>query len=989
MATNTRGRSLARQTKVMDSYPSPLKKGRQGDTTSSCDNDVASSKPASVGRDATEATQDTNTVASRCGKNRCKTCKHMIEGDSFVSNTTGKKYAIKSREAVMTCTTKNVIYLISCKKCGIQYVGETSQALRSRMNNHRQRLNQMCDLFLYQHFCSSGHSEDDITIMPIEEVSLEEGECLSLASKRLQREEYWYKELATIYPYGLNDNVKNLGNVSKKGTENIVVWSFFNKKPRKFTKRSQKRKRKHGITRTELEHKLRNLVNNYNKPGLVHEIKTLVFSLLQRKLGILIDLANNLLLEQKIPKYIPLIIKDLASFKLGLHKMVKITKIDTTTKTFLKVPFHNKGIEMINLSQILHSKSVKKSIPSFFQNQTPPIISYSYTKTIAGKIFNFKQSIKDLDFEIGTTNLSCDCHVSDFRYEPVGHVVTGNLGIVGNRKLRKLLSKGPSYREQNNINWDTNQKIIKKAVRAYKVQWAKKEKVDSRTLDEWECRIIETVQARIDRLRKKGKNQRKKYVLSDLECKQYLEDFQKRFVLVPADKASNNILVVCKKYYLDVVLKELSTNNGTSPQTYAPCSDHMEHLIAEHEDFLTRQNIRIPTDMKQLPGFYWLPKMHKNPIGSRFIAASSACTTKPLSQLLTSSLKLITTHFKQYCEGIARNTGVNCFWIIDNATEVLKKLKKVNRTKGARHFDSFDFSTLYTNIPHDLLLDSISQLISEAYRIRGAKYLIVQGDGTAYWSNTMSTRDHSITEDQLVKQIKFLVENIYIQVGNKIFRQTIGIPMGTDCAPLLANLFLFYYEYKFMKEKLKQNSQVAKIFSNTFRYIDDLLTLNNPTFEQEISNIYPQQLELKRTTETDSRLSYLDLEVNISDRRFTTAVFDKRDGFNFHIVNFPHMDSNIPSKPAYGVYISQLVRIGRICDSYKSFFTRHHQLTCRLVKQGFLYDKLVTSFKGFCSRYPEIFSKFAVSIRKHVEDGICLPTVAIRSLSNKVSNRTR
>ena len=481
----------------------------------------------------------------------------------------------------MTCATKNVIYLISCKKCGIQYVGETSQALRSRMNNHRQRLNQMCNLFLYQHFYSSGHSEDDIAI---EEVSLEEGECLSLASKRLQREEYWYKELATIYPYGLNDNIKNLGNVSMKGTENIVVWSLFNKKPRKFTKRSQKRKRKHGITRTELKHELRNLVNNYNKPELVHEIKTVVFSLLQRKLGILIDLANNLLLEQKVPKYIPLI-KDLASFKLGLHKTVKITKIDTITKTFLKVPFHNKGIEMINLSQILHSKPVKKSIPSFFQNQTPPIISYSYTKTIAGKIFNFKQSIKDLDFEIGTTNLSCDCHVSDFRYEPVGHVVTGNLGIVGNRKLRKLLSKGPSYREQNNINWDTNQNIIKKAVRAYKVQWAKKEKVDSRTLDEWECRIIETVQARIDRLKKKGKNQQKKYVLSDLECKQYLEDFQKRFVLVPADKASNNILVVCKKYYLDVVLKELSTNNGTSPQTYAPCSDHVEHLIAEHEDF--------------------------------------------------------------------------------------------------------------------------------------------------------------------------------------------------------------------------------------------------------------------------------------------------------------------------------------------------------------------------------------------------------------------
>ena len=87
-------------------------------------------------------------------------------------------------------------------------------------------------------------------------------------------------------------------------------------------------------------------------------------------------------------------------------------------------------------------------------------------------------------------------------------------------------------------------------------------------------------------------------------------------------------------------------------------------------------------------------------------------------------------------------------------------------------------------------------------------------------------------------------------------------------------------------------------------------SITPPLNRKSAALIYPQQVELKRTTEMDSRLSYLDLEVNISDRRFTTAVFDKRDGVSFHIVNFPHMDSNIPSKPAYGVYISQLVRIG-------------------------------------------------------------------------------
>ena len=72
---------------------------------------------------------------------------------------------------------------------------------------------------------------------------------------------------------------------------------------------------------------------------------------------------------------------------------------------------------------------------------------------------------------------------------------------------------------------------------------------------------------------------------------------------------------------------------------------------------------------------------------------------------------------------------------------------------------------------------------------------------------------------------------------------------------------------------------------------------------------------------------------------------------SIYIVNFPYLDSNIPSKPAYAVYISQLVRIGRICDNYKSFYTRHHLLTCRLFKQGFLYDKLGTSFKKFCGGY--------------------------------------
>ena len=128
--------------------------------------------------------------------------------------------------------------------------------------------------------------------------------------------------------------------------------------------------------------------------------------------------------------------------------------------------------------------------------------------------------------------------------------------------------------------------------------------------------------------------------------------------------------------------------------------------------------------------------------------------------------------------------------------------------------------------------------------------------------------------------------------------------MGTDCAPFLANLFLFYFEYNCMKHLIKSNIHLAKQFS---RYIDDLLTLNNNRFTTVIPNIYPPELELKRTTESPTMLSYLD--ITIENGKYHTTIFDK-SGFN--ILNFPHLCSNIPTKPAYGVYISQLIRIGRI-----------------------------------------------------------------------------
>ena len=162
---------------------------------------------------------------SRCGRKRYMTCPALDSNNSFTSSISGKTYKVLGTQA-MSCNTTSVVYLITCKRCGIQYVGETGQELRRRMNNHRNRIKSLQPQPLYKHFNSDGHSLDDLTIQPIEEVVLEPGENMSIHSKRLVREDFWMRELKTIQPYGLNDNVKGVGNKSKHYVE-PVVWSFF------------------------------------------------------------------------------------------------------------------------------------------------------------------------------------------------------------------------------------------------------------------------------------------------------------------------------------------------------------------------------------------------------------------------------------------------------------------------------------------------------------------------------------------------------------------------------------------------------------------------------------------------------------------------------------------------------------------------------------------------------------------------------------------
>jgi hypothetical protein len=152
--------------------------------------------------------------------------------------------------------------------------------------------------------------------------------------------------------------------------------------------------------------------------------------------------------------------------------------------------------------------------------------------------------------------------------------------------------------------------------------------------------------------------------------------------------------------------------------------------------------------------------------------------------------------------------------------------------------------------------------------------------------------------------------------------------------------------YKGFSRKTKRGYP-SRSFNFTFRHVDDILSLNNSRFGDFVDHIYPIEFEIKDTTDTYSSASYLDIHLEIgSEGRLRTKLYDKRDDFNFPIVNFPFICSNIPAAPTYGVYISQMIRYSRAC-SYQDFLDRELLLTRKLLNQRFLLIRLKSSLRNF------------------------------------------
>jgi hypothetical protein len=158
------------------------------------------------------------------------------------------------------------------------------------------------------------------------------------------------------------------------------------------------------------------------------------------------------------------------------------------------------------------------------------------------------------------------------------------------------------------------------AVEDYARRWIKREvDQDPESLSDWVRTIRFLVQGRIRKL-KNSVNSRPKSVFKDQEAVKFLSSFHHKYVIVPADKTSNNIVFVCKSYYYECLIKELGINNNTSGNTtYKPTSFDKDEIIANHRSLMTSLNIPSGKESEDLPYLFWIPKLHKAPYKERYI----------------------------------------------------------------------------------------------------------------------------------------------------------------------------------------------------------------------------------------------------------------------------------------------------------------------------------------------------------------------------------
>ena len=892
-----------------------------------------------------------------CGsRGRCKSCKLWDDNPRQVRVTyNGKSVECKiTREA--NCKTKNVVYCLTCPICSINYVGETQQALATRISAHRRNIEQNKEnTHLVNHF-TKAHG---IMVMPVLRILETMNENSDTASRR-EAEAKWTLVLNTAHPWGLNSNVKGFGTISQDtdpAERRSCPWfqcRYERIIPRGYRERKHK---KDSSARITDEDSAKTALERYESKDTLRDRFIMLSMMKSAEVRRLMETSFNYE-NSGFACY-----QQIVSFQLAHHGTNARTKQQAKYIPFSYVNRHN---NVLNPERILRSRNI---MPDNIDKDLIPevIFTKSFTETTGSRLLNYSRFLRSLDdgklVDMMQSNCKCvEDRLTRYVDSSQGHICTGDTEIIEDRATRELVEKGAKFRQTMDDSPSTAKKTCLESMQLFINRLIAP--LGQNVAKELYTAVVnecEKLEARCIRHQRRPLRQ----VQSVRATQRGTKDLQDAFVITPVDKAANNFAFTCPKHYVNIMCRELGvTISGNAVHAagnlvyYETQMTEIE-IIKEHNRMNVRYlGERLDPANEVIPLLWAAPKFHKNPMKFRFIAGAKRASTKELSVLLARVLYHLKEHWCRYNRSVEERTNYRTYWPVSDSGQVITMLRR-RRMPDNNRIVVADFSTLYTSFEHDVIIRHAVALITLLFEHSRHKYVSLGRKG--YYHSSETRNGVKLTKEDVIELTHYLVKNSYVKFAGRTFHQKSGIPMGANYSPVLADMCLSHMEYVYLKSHPDQ----ARRLGLTVRYIDDILSVGTEALRELAKEIYPSSLPLTFDDTSDGTAHYLDLLIDRNKRSIN--LFDKRNDFKFSVIRFTDSGSNVPRSMSLNVLYSQTIRVARICTEPIEFESNMRELSDVMKRKGFASIEISRTLSKVRQRYPVLLLKHGIRHKHDIQ----------------------
>ncbi|EFJ09726.1 hypothetical protein SELMODRAFT_427748 [Selaginella moellendorffii] len=456
-------------------------------------------------------------------------------------------------------------------------------------------------------------------------------------------------------------------------------------------------------------------------------------------------------------------------------------------------------------------------------------------------------------------------------------------------------------------------------------------------------------------------------VMTTPEAKRQLEWVHKHLYISGADKAANTPTFFCKTLAREQALARMNSDDFSLVVSDNNVPETPEQVVKQLLGEPPLQEFPpLRPDLPYLMGIY---KAHKNKM--RWLTNADGCVFSEITICLTAILKGIQEALQNVADDFyarAKFFGgkTNACWILGSTQEFA-----INLPDKITTIYTGDITKCYEAIPLEGdqgLTTAMTNLVNLAFahqnHLHKDLFLIQKKNGEleAEWkplrhSSVKATR---MDPTKVIELNHFIIRNTYVRLGDRVWRQVRGIPMGFSCSPLWCNLYLFYFEYNFITRLARLGRyDLLRLFEHTFRYMDDLVSMNNPMIlrfldpDQVESEgnpfwIYPlrflaMQNEMDNPfVNTDGSLvnlsaHFLSLQIQIIrvDGTFLTTKYDKRRSLPFKVSLYIHRDSNRPVANSSKVILGQVFALFYLINTAGGVVLEIDNLVECFVEKGF------------------------------------------------------